>query len=265
MNIIIKAIERIKKIEENIEIDSYIHRLNPILKLIITVLYIVVVSSFSIYAIIALVPFIVFIYFVLLMSNLDVKDILKSFLVIEPFIIILAFFSAIFTYGHIYIFDVAIHLSVIVFFSLIIKITLTMLSVIILMSTTKSSDVFNSFLYFRVSKIFVTVLFLTYRYIWVFLDEVRNTLTAYYLRGGNSKKVKFNEFIPMIGQIFIRSYDKGKNIYNAMLLRGYDVDKNYYNKNSLNKYEVISITTIFIGFLICRIYNVVFIIGNIFI
>lgn len=70
----------------------------------------------------------------------------------------------------------------------------------------------------------VQMLMFTYRYIFVFMDELRRMLTAASARGfkkgasPGSLRIVSN----LIGMLFVRSYERTERVYNAMVSRGYD-------------------------------------------
>lgn len=67
----------------------------------------------------------------------------------------------------------------------------------------------------------VTILFLIYRYLIVLLKEAERMMQAYKLRAPGQKGIHFRAWGPFLGQLFLRSLDRGQVIYESMLLRGY--------------------------------------------
>lgn len=266
MKTFLDAIRKLQNIEDNYTINSPIHRINPVVKLTLTLVYVLCVVSFGLYEITGLIPYSVITFFVLIFSNLNIKDTLKSLLAIEPLIIILALSSALFNNSVFTFFGYTINGGIIVFTSIIFKTTLSVLSVIILSSVTKSTDIFDSLSFYKINKMFITVLFLIYRYIWVLLEEVLNTYTAYTLRSGsNDNGIKIKDMGSLVGQMIIRTADKGKHIYNAMLLRGYNPNKNNDISIKLEKKDYFIMIVGAIILILLRVFDVIHLIGGLFV
>jgi cobalt/nickel transport system permease protein len=76
----------------------------------------------------------------------------------------------------------------------------------------------------RVPNKLVQIIALTYRYIFVFLNETQRTLRSVESRGFRRKTRLFNLRIMgnIIGMLLVRSYERGQHVYEAMVSRGYD-------------------------------------------
>lgn len=70
---------------------------------------------------------------------------------------------------------------------------------------------------------FIQMIMFTYRYIFVFLDQLRRMLVAAraraFKKGTNIRTLKIVS--NLIGMLFIRSFERTQRIYNAMASRGY--------------------------------------------
>lgn len=76
----------------------------------------------------------------------------------------------------------------------------------------------------RVPNKLVQIIALTYRYIFVFLNEIQRTFRSVESRGFRRKTSVFNLRIMgnIIGILLVRSYERGQHVYDAMVARGYD-------------------------------------------
>lgn len=266
MKTFLDALSKLQSIEDNYIINSPIHRLNAVVKLTLTLVFVLCVVSFGLYEITGLIPYSVILFFILIFANLKIKDTLKSLLAIEPLIIILALSSALFNNSVFTFLGYTINGGFIVFISILFKTSLSVLSVILLSSVTKSTDIFEALSFYKVNKMFITVLFLIYRYIWVLLDEVLNTYTAYTLRAGsNDNGIKIKDMGSLLGQMIIRTADKGKHIYNAMLLRGYNPNKNNDIRIKVEKRDYLVIILGAMILVLLRMFDVIHLIGGIFV
>jgi cobalt/nickel transport system permease protein len=115
------------------------------------------------------------------------------------------------------------------FGSILLRSWLSVQAAILLVATTRFPDMIHAFEHLRVPAILTTIVSFLYRYLFVLTDEVmrllraresRSATVAGYRSGRNvfwRARVTGN----MAGQLFLRSYERSDRIYNAMLARGY--------------------------------------------
>ena len=82
----------------------------------------------------------------------------------------------------------------------------------------------------KVPEKLVSMILFTYRYIFVYLDDLRKMRTSLKLRGFKNRNSmrSLKSSTSLIGSLLIRSFEQTERIYNAMILRGY-TGKIYYN------------------------------------
>lgn len=264
MKTIFNALNNLKNISQNCMINSKIHSLNPVVKVIITIIYIICVVSYGMYSIVPLIPYLVFIYFVTIASNLSFKNLIKNMYPIFPVLIVLAISSSIFNDTTFVLFGKNISGAIVLFISIMLKTTLSVFSIIVLMSVTKSTDVFNSLTFFRVNKTFVTVLFLIYRYLFLFLEDILNVYISYNLRSHNKNGIKVSDLGSILGQSIIRCYDRAGVLYSAMLLRGYDKAFALEKRPTLSRKDIFQILIIGLLLISFKVFNPIYIVGGLF-
>jgi cobalt/nickel transport system permease protein len=127
------------------------------------------------------------------------------------------------------------------FLSIVIRSWLSVQAAILLVAVTRFPDLVHAFEHLRVPAILTTIIAFLYRYLFVLTDEVMRLLRARQSRsaaeigrrsGGNvlwRGRVAGN----MAGQLFLRSYERSDRIYNAMLSRGYDGHLRTLNAHTL--------------------------------
>jgi cobalt/nickel transport system permease protein len=120
-------------------------------------------------------------------------------------------------------------LGVLRFTSILIRSWLSVQAAILLVAVTPFPDIIHALEHLRVPKIITTIIAFLYRYLFVLTDETLRLMRARLSRsaaspghraGGNvgwRASVAGN----MVGQLFLRSYERSDRIYNAMLARGY--------------------------------------------
>ncbi len=94
---------------------------------------------------------------------------------------------------------------------------------VLLSITTKHFELLKVLRVFRVPQIFVMILGMCYRYIYLFIDIIENTYTAIKSRAGQSVQYKKGQHIVAwnAASLWHRSYQLNEAVYGAMLSRGY--------------------------------------------
>ena len=98
-----------------------------------------------------------------------------------------------------------------------------------LTATTRFPDLLHALRHLRVPGILVSIIAFMYRYLFVLADEASRLLRARAARsarpahgqGGGSIVWRARIAGHMVGQLFIRSFERSDRVYNAMLARGY--------------------------------------------
>jgi cobalt/nickel transport system permease protein len=115
------------------------------------------------------------------------------------------------------------------FVSILIRSWLSVQAAILLVAVTPFPDLIHALEHLRVPKIITTIIAFLYRYLFVLTDEVLRLMRARQARSaaapgqrsGGSVGWRANVTGNMVGQLFLRSYERSDRIYNAMLARGY--------------------------------------------
>jgi cobalt/nickel transport system permease protein len=106
------------------------------------------------------------------------------------------------------------------------RVTTAVSYAILLMLTMRWSDLVNTLSALRFPKMFVLILGMAYRYIFLLLDTIANMLFSRKSRavGKESSVSSWRLNAGIIGALFLKSYDMSENIYLAMLSRGFNGD-----------------------------------------
>ncbi len=108
--------------------------------------------------------------------------------------------------------------------SLFIARVITSVSFAVLLSiTTRHFELLKVLRVFKVPQIFVMILGICYRYIYLFIEVIENTYLAIKSRAGTCMHYKKGQSIVAwnIASLWYRSYNLNEAVYNAMLSRGY--------------------------------------------
>jgi len=115
------------------------------------------------------------------------------------------------------------------FVSILIRSWLSVQVAILLVAVTRFPDLIHALEHLRVPAILTTIIAFLYRYLFVLTDEVFRLIRAREsrsgavtgFRSGGSVMWRARVAGSMAGQLFLRSYERSDRIYNAMLSRGY--------------------------------------------
>lgn len=93
---------------------------------------------------------------------------------------------------------------------------------VLLVSTTHFGSLLAGLRGLRVPALFIDLLALTYRYLFVLIDEVMRLKRAAAARGYRPGWLPQAAIIGrLVGTLFVRSYERAERVYGAMLLRGF--------------------------------------------
>jgi len=210
--------------------DSFIHRLDPRTKFVITLVFILMLAltppdrwlAFSLYFLLVLI--------LILFSKVPISYIFKRSLLIMPFVLMIAIFIPFFKEGevagsyNIGLWQVTITYDGLqILRNVVIKAWLSILSLIWLTSTTKLATLLNGLEQLRMPRVMVMILSFMYRYIFVLVDETMRLKQARDSRNfGGKRSWQIRTIGNMIGILFIRSYERSERVYAAMVARGFD-------------------------------------------
>lgn len=202
--------------------DTFVHRLDPRVKLIATIIFIVCVVSLPKYEVSGLLPFFIFPIFMTTVGEIPVRYILKKLLIVSPFVVFIAVFNPFI--------DRKVLLSVggleitggwVSLFSIIIKFVLTIGAALLLVATTSFIGICEALGRMKVPEVFVIQLLFLYRYLFVLLEEAFRMVRARDARSFGKRGYGFKPFIHLITVLLIRTLRRAERIYGAMVSRGF--------------------------------------------
>ena len=228
----LKEIKNIQQVESDNRWMNYVH---PLVKFLLTLIYIMTVVSFGKYDLTGVL--LMFIYPIILFNINEISWIqaLKRLKAVLPLVIIIGIFNQFFeTKTALVIGSVNISYGVISMVVLMLKGVLTVLATYILILTTSIEKICYALRLLHLPKIFVTEIWLIYRYISLLLEEANRITMAYSLRAPGQKGIHYKVWGPLIGQLLLRTMDRADNLYDSMCLRGYNGEF-YFNNDTTNK------------------------------
>ncbi len=233
--------------------DSFIHRLDPRVKVVVTVAFILSNALLSDGAWTAFGLAWLLLLMANAVSNLGITFTLRRSLIALPFalIAITVLFSIPgnpLTTFHFLFWDLTISdAGLLRFLSILVRSWLSVQMAILLVGTTRFPDIVHALEHLRVPSILTTIIAFLYRYLFVLADEVFRLLRAREARSAAMPGVRSGGSVAwrarvagnMAGQLFLRSYERSDRVYNAMLARGYTGHLNTINPHELHRIDYI--------------------------
>jgi cobalt/nickel transport system permease protein len=226
---------RIHVLDHYQEGDSVIHRLDPRVKLVLTLAFIVAITALPAGVWLSYVLCLLTIASFVVLSQTQPLLVLRRSLVAIPFT--LAALTLVFTVEGttVAVLELArwsltvTAEGIIAFTSILIKAWLSVLMATMLVTTTPFPDLVAGMRALKVPRIIVSVVSFMYRYIFVIADEALRLHRAREARSASPKGAAGRDLLwrakvlgGMIGSLFLRSYERSERIYAAMLSRGFD-------------------------------------------
>lgn len=227
---------------------SPIHSLEPRVKVLVTVLFILSNLLLPDGAWIAFGLSFILILLISIIARLGPGFAVRRSFVALPFA--LAAISAIFTLpgeaiGRLNLGSwhlVATEAGLIRFASIVLRSWLSVQMAILLTATTQFPDLAHAFRHLHVPQVLVAIISFMYRYLFILSDEALCLIRA---REARSARLPGSKKSPatwwkakvtgnMVGQLFLRSYERSDRVYSAMLARGYKGHLLTLNPHSLH-------------------------------
>jgi cobalt/nickel transport system permease protein len=123
------------------------------------------------------------------------------------------------------------------FGSIVVRSLLSVQTAILLTATTPFPDLLHALRHLGLPSLLVTIVSLMYRYLFVLAEEATRLLRAREARAvGSGGSVVWRGRVAgyMVGQLFLRSYERSDRVYNAMLARGMDGRHLTLNRHALH-------------------------------
>lgn len=234
--------------------NSFIHRLEPRVKVIVTVLYILSNALLPDGAWIAFGLAWIFLLTLNLLTKLGPWFTFKRSFVALPFalVAVTVLFSIpgepLTTFRFLF-WDLTItDAGLLRFESILVRSWLSVQMAILLVATARFPDIVHALEHLRVPSILTTIIAFLYRYLFVLVDEVFRLLRAREarsaavagIRAGGSVAWRAGVAGSMAGQLFLRSYERSDRVYNAMLARGYTGHLNTINPHEFRRVDYLT-------------------------
>lgn len=266
MNKAEKACEELKAMDELAAMDSPVHGMDPLAKLLLTVFYIFVTVSFNKYDITGLFFMLLFPVVAYQIAGIAVHTCFHKLRIVMPLVCAVGLFNPFFDKEIImYIGSIGISGGVISMLTLMMKGVFCLMASFLLVATTSIEEICRALRRLHFPKMLTSLLLLTFRYISVLLEEVAIMTEAYHLRAPGQKGIHISAWGSFLGQLLLRSMDRAEALYESMELRGF-YGEFYYAKG--RKANSLSWPAAFVYaalIMLTRLYNISDLLGSLFV
>ena len=202
--------------------DTFVHRLDPRIKITVSFIFILFVVSFPKYELSALIPFFLYPVFLLTVGNIPFNAIAKKILFVSPFAVFIGMFNPLLDTNVLLApFGIPVTGGWVSFLSILVKFILTVSTALLLIAITSFPGICEALERLKLPKVFVLQLLFLYRYLFVLLDVALRMLRAREARSFGKKGKEIKTFIKLISVLLVRSVERAERIYQAMLSRGF--------------------------------------------
>lgn len=244
--------------------DKWMNKIHPLIKAILTIIYILLVVSFHKYNITGVISMFIYPIVIFIIAGISFKDSIKKMRLVLPLVCFMGLFNPLFDKEILFsINGISISGGIISMSTLMMKGILAVLASYILIVTTNIEKICYAMECIYIPKIFITQVLLIYRYLTVLLKEANQISEAYSLRAPNQKGIHYKVWGSLMGQLLLRSMDKAENIYESMCLRGYTGEFSYAHNIKCNSKDYVYFITWLTIFITIRFVNISEIMGNI--
>lgn len=263
MSKISNAIYEIHHMDTMTARDQWVNRLHPLVKFVLTIIYIAAVVSFGKYDIIGLAAMAVYLIAGFILAELSFKECIWRLRVVLPLVCAVGIANPFFDRIPVELGAIHINAGVISMLTLMMKGVFAVMASYMLIATTSIEKICYALRLLHVPKILVTQILLTYRYITVLLNEVNRITQAYALRAPNQKGVHFKVWGSLTGQLLLRSIDRANDVFESMTLRGYKGEFRYVGENTHMRWQDMLYLVIWpLAFFLIKKVPVIIVVGN---
>lgn len=215
------ALQAITQLNTSAHGSSIMHKLHPLAKLLLTIMYIAMLMSFGKYQIFALAGMSIYLFIGFHLSQLSFKEGLWRLRLILPLVSMVGLANPFFDSHNFFVGGWTINAGWISFITLMLKGIFAVMSSYLLIATTTIEQICYALRLLHLPKILVTQFLLTYRYLTLLLEQAETISQAYALRAPKQKGIHFKAWGTLAGHLLLRSIDRANVLYDSMLLRGY--------------------------------------------
>lgn len=266
MSKVSNARAELREMDELSARTSPIHRLHPLAKLLVTLIYLFTVVSFPKYSFSALSVMLLYPVLIFQISGIPARLCFHKLRVMLVLVCAVGILNPFFdrapmlTIG-----GLTVTGGVVSMATLMLKGVFALTASFLLIATTSIDRLCAALRQLRVPGILVTLLLLTYRYVSVMLRQVSVMTEAYALRAPGQRGIHISAWGSFLGQLLLRSIDRGSELYQSMELRGFRGEFHYARGGGYRAADLCYTLCWAAFFLAARLVDLPRLLGNLFV
>ncbi len=203
--------------------DTPLHRIDPRVKLLTTLAFIVVVLSYGKYQLAPLMPLAIYPAVLIALGDVPLKFIARKLLIVSPFAIFVGLFNPLLdrqtmlTVG-----SLEISGGWVSYASILIRFVLTVSATLAMVAGTGLHNVCRGLERLGVPSVFTVQVLMLYRYLFVLVNEGAAMSRARALRSVGNRGMGLRACGAMLGSLLLRTLDRAQRVHTAMCCRGFD-------------------------------------------
>ena len=229
-----KAIYNIRKIDELGKEDTIIHKINPIIKIIVTLAYVIKVIYIKEFLFADIIVILAYSIFIFIFAKIPVNIILRKLIFVLPVVLGVITINLIIDFSY---------KEIIYSLLLLFKCTFSLIGTLQLLATTTINDLALAMKKLKVPKVLISTLLMIYRYILVLMEEGYRIKSAYQLRTMGKKSMTISDWGIIMGRLLLRTIDRSEQVYSAMIMRGFHGE---YYSGEIHKVNSIDLVYCFV-------------------
>lgn len=235
MSKIEQAVQQLHLIREEASADSWINRIYPTFKLVLTVFYMGMVTQIPKEKVEILLSMGIYLVFLFVLGGISFRNSFSRLRIALPFVVLLGAYP-LFAERDVllYIGRLPITVGMLQFLCLFLKGVYTVLAVYLLVVTTTVEKICTSLAKCHVPGTIVTVVLLIYRYLGLLLEEGVRMQQAYRLRAPRQRGVAIGSWGSFVGLLLLRAFDRAEQVGESMRLRGFSGEFTYWEQITIS-------------------------------
>jgi len=202
-------------------LDTPIHRLDPRVKVLVTLLFILLVASFGRYEVSALLPFALFPVVLGTLGEVPWSLVGKRVLMVLPFALVLGILNPFLDRSLMQLGPWSLSAGWLSSLSILLRFVLCVGASVILIATTSMDGVCRALAQLGLPQVFTVQIALLYRYVFVLMEETLRISRARELRA-HGRPLVLAEYGSLAGSLFLRTWERAQRVHIAMLSRGFE-------------------------------------------
>ena len=246
--------------------NTPIHRLHPLCKLLVTLLYIIVVVSFPKYAFTGLIVMLLYPVLLFQAAEIPVSLCFYRLRVVLPLVCAVGIANPFLDHTPVLVLgNLVITGGMVSMVTLMMKGVFSLMASFLLIATTPIDTLCAALRKLRFPGMLVTLLLLTYRYIGLMLEELAVMTEGYRLRAPGQKGIHISAWGSFLGQLLLRSMDRASELFSGMQLRGFHGEFYYADVPPVRASGILFTLFSAGAFLIARFVPIASLLGQVFV